>query len=212
MSTEVRRALIDAALAMNASGINQGTSGNLSLRCGEGMLITPSGMEYADLAPEDIVYVDEGGHPQGNIEPSSEWRFHHDIYRHRVDAQAILHAHPADCATLACLHKQIPAFHYMVAVAGGRNIRCADYATFGTQELSDNILSAMDGRRACLVANHGLVCMEQDLKKALALAVEVERLARMYLQCLEVGEPVILDDAEMARVLEKFRTYGPGSR
>lgn len=212
MSEALRRALIETARAMNRSGINRGTSGNLSVRSGDGMLITPSGMPYDALEPADVVFVDEGGEAHGQRLPSSEWRFHHDIYRSREDAEAILHAHPASCAALACLREPIPAFHYMVAVAGGRDIRCAPYATFGTQALSDNVLGALDGRRACLMANHGLVCLAGDLEKALALAVEIEHLAGTYLKCLSVARPVLLDDAEMDRVLEKFRRYGLQAR
>lgn len=208
MNEALRRRLIETAVAMNRSGINQGTSGNLSSRCEDGMLITPSGMDYAGLEPGDIVFVDENGKPQGHRPPSSEWRIHQDIYAARTDAGAILHAHPTACAALACLHKPIPAFHYMVAVAGGRDIPCAPYATFGSQELSDRVVEALVGRKACLMANHGLVCLAQDLDKALALAIEVEQLARTYLLCLSVAEPAALGDEEMDRVLLKFRTYG----
>ncbi|MFT5372046.1 MAG: L-fuculose-phosphate aldolase [Lysobacterales bacterium] len=208
MSNAPRSALIETALAMNASGINSGTSGNLSVRNGQGMLITPSGFRYEDLQAGDIVFIDENGEAEGTSKPSSEWRFHYDIYKQRPDAQAVLHAHPTHCATLACLNKAIPAFHYMVAVAGGRDIRCARYATFGTQDLSDHILEALVGRTACLMANHGLVCLGPDLKKVLSLAVEIEHLAKTYSQCLALGDPTILDDEEMDRVIEKFRHYG----
>ena len=208
MSKELREQLIETAVAMNGSGINQGTSGNLSVRMDGGFLITPSGVNYAELVPEDFVAMNLKGEWGGSIKPSSEWRFHRDIYRHRADARAILHAHPVFCATLACLGRPIPAFHYMVAVAGGRDIRCAAYATFGTQELSDHVLSALTDRKACLMANHGLVCLEQDLPRALALAIEIEQLAQVYQQCLALGEPVILGDEEMETVLEKFKDYG----
>ena len=208
MSMELRQQLIETANAMNASGINRGTSGNLSVRLEDGFLITPSGINYSELAPEDIVEMNIKGEWGGSIKPSSEWRFHRDIYRQRADAQAILHAHPVFCATLACLVRPIPAFHYVVAVAGGRDIRCAAYATFGTQELSDHVLTALTDRKACLMANHGLICLETDLSRALALAIEIEQLAQVYYQCLAVGEPVILDDEEMDRVLEKFKDYG----
>ncbi len=193
---------------MNDSRINQGKSGNLSVRSGRGMLITPSGVNYSDMQADDIVLVGESGVPQGHRTPSSEWRFHHDIYRHRDDAQAILHAHPQHCSALACLNKPIPAFHYMVAVAGGRNIRCATYATFGSQALSDNVVAALQGRKACLMANHGLLCLDQNLKKVLSLAIEIENLARTYGHCLALGDPVILNDEEMDRVIEKFKKYG----
>ncbi len=207
MSDTLRQALIETAQAMNASGINQGTSGNLSVRSEEGMLITPSAMAYPDLAGEDIVFMDLSGKTEGSRQPSSEWRFHLDIYLQREDAQAIVHAHPVQCAALACLNRPIPAFHYMVAIAGGRNIRCAQYATFGTQALSDHVIAALEDRNACLMANHGLIALGQSLSRALALAVEVENLAKMYTRCLSIGEPCILDDEEMERVIKKFRTY-----
>ncbi len=214
MSEALRNELIAVAREMNRIGLNRGTSGNLSARVGEGMLITPSGLPYEQMQAADIVHagIDETSQPAfgGPHKPSSEWRIHHDIYRNRPDAQAVLHAHPVHCTALACLRRPLPAFHYMVAVAGGRNIRCAPYATFGSQELSAHVLQALQDRRACLMANHGLLCLAANLRAALALAVEVEQLARSYLECLAVGEPVILDDAEMARVLDKFRGYGPG--
>ena len=206
--TSPRQALVDTARAMNRSGINQGTSGNLSLRSGDGLLITPSGLAYDALRPEDIVELAADGSFDGPQRPSSEWRIHRDVYRQRPDAQAILHAHPVHCTALACLRRGIPAFHYMVAVAGGRDIRCSDYATFGTQALSDHALAALKDRRACLMANHGLLCLAQSLDGALALAIEIESLARSYLQCLAAGEAVLLPDDEMDRVLEKFKTYG----
>jgi len=208
MSDTLRQALIETALAMNASGINQGAAGNLSMRSEEGMLLTPSGMAYPDLAPEDIVFMDLDGNSEGLRQPSSEWRFHLDIYRQREDVQAIVHAHPVHCAALACLNRPIPAFHYMVAVAGGRNIRCAQYATFGTQALSDHVIAALADRNACLMANHGLIALGQSLSSALALAVEVENLANMYTRSLSIGDPVILEDEEMDRVIEKFQFKG----
>ena len=208
MTEARRRYLIETAIEMNCCSINQGTSGNLSIRHESGMLITPSGMAYSTLVPDDIVFVDGNGEHHGPRKPSSEWRIHHDIYKARTDAGAILHAHPTDCAALACLNKPIPAFHYMVAVAGGRDIRCAPYATFGTQALSNHVLDALQDRKACLMANHGLICLADDLDQALALAIEVEQLAQTYVHCLSVGTPVILDDEEMDRVIKKFKSYG----
>ena len=212
MSRELRQRLIGTAIAMNDSGINQGTSGNLSVRFEDGMLITPAGMDYAGLDPGDIVQVDARGASTGARKPSSEWRFHLDIYRYRPDAATVLHAHPTHCAALACMNRSIPAFHYMVAVAGGSDIRCAPYATFGSQALSDRVLEALIGRKACLLANHGLVCLENDPGRVLALAVEVEHLARVYIQCLQTGGPVIISDEEMAVVIEKFHGYGPAAQ
>ena len=210
MSQDPRQQLIETAMAMNASGINCGTSGNVSLRQGDGMLITPSGVHYDHLIADDIVLVSADGKWAEGAKPSSEWRFHHGIYQQRPDAHAVVHAHPVHCTALACLGKGIPAFHYMVAVAGGEDIRCAPYATFGTRDLSDHVLQALTGRKACLMAHHGLVCLERTLPRALALAIEVENLARTYCQCLAIGEPAVLDSAEMARVIEKFRHYGAG--
>ena len=144
----------------------------------------------------------------GRREPSSEWRFHRDIYATRSEAQAIVHAHSPFATTLACLGRDIPAFHYMVAVAGGDDIRCAPYATFGTQDLSDHAMSALQGRRACLLAQHGMIALGSTLSTALALAVEVEALAEMYWRALQVGEPHVLSADEMRTVLAKFATYG----
>ncbi len=207
----LRRDIVRTCLEMNALGINQGKAGNVSARIPDGLLITPSGLPYAETAPSDIVFIDESGAPRGTRPPSSEWRFHYDIMRIRGEVGAILHAHPPFCTALACLGMEIPAFHYMVAVAGGDTIRCAPYATFGTQELSDHALAALEGRTACLLANHGMICVGRDLKSVLALALEVETLAQQYWRALQIGKPVILPAAEMRVVLEKFKTYGkPG--
>lgn len=208
MSDFLRQQLIDTAVEMNQCGINQGTSGNLSVRSGNGMLITPSGMPYSTLSIGDIVYIDVAGNSEGPRQPSSEWRIHFDIYQSREDTRAILHAHPTECVALACMNRPIPAFHYMVAVAGGRDIRCAPYETFGTQALSGQVLAALRERKACLMANHGLVCLGTGLDKVLSLAIEVEQLAKAYLRCLSIGNPVLLDDDEMDRVLLKFESYG----
>lgn len=207
-----REALIATARRLNPSGLNQGTSGNLSHRVDDGFLVSPTGMDYDALRPEDIVLMRFDGSTEGPRLPSSEWRFHHDILAARPEVQAVLHTHSLHSTTLACLRRGIPSFHYMVAVAGGRDIRCAPYATFGTEELSRHTVAALEGRKACLLANHGLITVGVDLASAFKLAVEVETLAAMYLRALQVGEPVLLDDAEMAVVLEKFRTYGQQSR
>ena len=208
----LRESVISTALGMNAAGINRGKSGNVSarLRHGgfDGYLITPTGVPYHRTSPGQVVAMTLAGDPQGTILPSSEWRFHRDIYAARADVDAIVHAHAPFATSLACLRFDIPSFHYMVAVAGGKDIRCAPYATFGTQELSNHVVAAMTDRRACLLANHGIVAVGATLEQALALAVEVETLAEMYWRALQIGEPVILSDAEMDVVLEKFRTYG----
>ena len=204
----LRQQVIDTALKMNALGINQGKSGNVSARSGEGFLITPTGLPYEQTIPEDIVFMRPDGGCDGSRLPSSEWRFHRDLYAHRPEANAIVHTHSLHATTLACLGRGIPAFHYMVAVAGGRDIRCAPYATFGTQQLSDHALVALQDRKACLLAQHGMIATGASLEQALALAVEVETLAQIYLQALQIGAPVLLSDDEMDRVLEKFKTYG----
>jgi L-fuculose-phosphate aldolase len=212
---DLRAAIVSTAREMNAAGINRGKSGNVSARqCDagfDGYLITPTGLPYASMSPADIVAMPiDGDAPAaaGSRLPSSEWRFHRDIYRLRTDAGAIVHTHAPFATSLACLGRAIPAFHYMVAVAGGNDIRCAPYATFGTQALSDNALAALHGRRACLLANHGVIAFGASLAAALALAVEVETLAEMYCRALQLGEPMLLSDAEMDVVIAKFRTYG----
>lgn len=195
---------------MNDAGINQGKSGNLSARLSDAFLITPSALAYDVMQPEDIVKVRWDGTPDGTRSPSTEWRLHRDIYRARADAAAIVHAHAMFATTLACLDREIPAFHYMVAMAGGSTIPCAAYATFGTQELSDRTVAALEGRRACLMSHHGMVAFAGDLPSALSLAIEVETLAAMYWRALQIAEPTVLPEAEMARVLEKFAAYGRG--
>ena len=197
---------------MNACGINRGKAGNVSARVRragfDGFLVTPTGIPYAQTTADDIVAMTLGGDAQGPRLPSSEWRFHRDIYAARPDAQAIVHTHAPFATTLACLHRGIPAFHYMVGVAGGADIRCAPYATFGTQQLSDHAVAALADRRACLLAQHGMIAIGQSLDQALALAVEVETLAEMYWRALQIGEPPVLSDTEMAVVVDKFRSYG----
>jgi len=211
----LREAVVATAREMNALGINRGKSGNVSARWRsvdfDGYMVTPTGMPYASMAPEDIVAMPLDGSAdaaRGARLPSSEWRFHRDIYRARPDAAAIVHTHAPFATSLACLGRAIPAFHYMVAAAGGNDVRCAPYATFGTQELSNHAVAALEGRRACLLANHGMIAIGAALPAALALAVEVETLAEMYWRALQLGEPVVLSDAEMDLVIAKFRTYG----
>lgn len=205
----VRMALITAARRLLAMGLSPATSGNLSARAKHGYIITPSGSSYDSVSPEDLVFMgDEWTHSGGQRPASSEWRLHRDIYRRRPEAEAVIHVHSPAATTLACLRRAIPAFHYEVAFAGGNDIRCADYATFGTQELSDHALTALENRRACLMANHGLLVFGRSVEDALRLAERVEHLARLYWQALQVGEPVLLPDDEMARVVEKFASYG----
>ncbi|MEM8822733.1 MAG: class II aldolase/adducin family protein [Pseudomonadota bacterium] len=204
----MRQAIIDVCRAMNASGLNQGTSGNVSVRDGEGMLITPSGVPYDDTTLDMIVPVAMDGTVDGRWKPSSEWRMHLDIYRARPEAQAVVHVHSPYATALSCHRRGIGAFHYMIAVAGGADIRCADYATFGTQALSDAMLTALDGRSACLLANHGQIAFGPTLDKALWLATEVETLARQYILSRALGDPTVLGAAQMDEVIAAFRTYG----
>jgi len=203
----LRLAVVRTARQMNALGINRGKSGNVSARIDGGFLVTPSALPYDETDAEDLVAVDAEGAARGRRKPSSEWRFHRDIYAARSDAAAIVHTHSPFATTLACLDRGIPAFHYMVAVAGGGDIRCAPYATFGTQQLSDFAVQALDGRKACLLAHHGMIAIGESLKSALALAVEVETLAEMYWRALQIGEPRVLDEAEMREVLARFAEY-----
>ena len=209
---ELRTAIVATAREMNAAKINRGKSGNVSARLGAGFLITPTGIPYDAMTPDDIVAMTLDGVARGDRAPSSEWRFHRDLYRAREEFHAIVHVHAPFATTLACVRRGIPAFHYMVATAGGRDIRCAPYATFGSPELAALAVAAMADRRACLLANHGMIAAGRDLAGALALAIEVEGLAEMYWRALQIGEPALLSDAEMDAVLGKFLTYGQAAR
>lgn len=206
------QALIDAALLLDTKGVNQGMSGNLSVRCENGYLITPSGMAYDQCTPDDMVWMGFDGNSDGRRKPSSEWRFHHDILASRPEIGAVIHTHSRFATTLACLQRDIPAFHYMIAMAGGNSIRCTPYATFGTQVLSDLALAALQGRKACLLGNHGLIVLGETLPRALALTIEVESLCEMYWRTLQIGQPILLSDAEMALVQEKFKHYGSNAQ
>jgi len=206
----LRQQMVETCRKMNATGINQGTAGNLSARCGDGFLLTPSSLPYDVMQPEDLVAMSFDGTYEGSRRPSSEWRFHRDILRARSDVSAVLHCHSMYATTLAVHYKPIPAFHYMVAVAGGTTIRVAKYATFGTQQLSENALEALEGRMACLLGQHGQISLGKSPADALRLAIEVETLARMYLQALTIGQPPILGDDEMARVMEQMRRMSYG--
>jgi len=205
----LRREMVSICRRMNSSGINQGTAGNLSVRHGEGFLITPSSLPYDVMQPEDLVEMDFDGTYVGR-RPSSEWRFHRDILRERTDINVVLHCHSIYATTLACHHKEIPSFHYMTGVAGGTTIRCARYATFGTQALSDAALEALNDRKACLLGQHGQISLGENLEAALWLAIEVETLSKMYVHALMLGEPPILPDDEMARVIEQMRRMSYG--
>lgn len=205
---ELRRELVRNTQRLDALGLNRGSSGNVSARHGEGFLVTPSGMGAEGLSEEDIVYVSMEGSSQGRWQPSSEWLFHRDIYAQRAEVGAVVHTHSIAATTLACMRKDIPPFHYMIALMGGDTIRCADYATFGTQELSSSALAALQGRKACLLANHGMIAAGKDLDEAFRIAVEVESLSEMYLRCLQTGEPVVLTAAEFKAAQDRFAGYG----
>ena len=210
MSAEpLHQEIIQTALEFNRSGLSIGKSGNLSARTDTGFIITPSGTPYTELTPAKLVEMDLAGNiVSGDCEPSSEWHFHRAIFAERPETLAIVHVHSPYATGLACNQEDIPAFHYMVAIAGGDSIRCADYATFGTEALSSNAVKALEGRQACLLANHGLIALGQSIKEAFDLAIEVENLARQYWISKLFGKPVVLDSEEMGTILEKFKSYG----
>lgn len=193
-------------------GLNKGTAGNVSVRLNnqthDGFLITPSGMPIDEMTPASMVHMQFDGSFEANKKPSSEWRFHRDILASRPKVNAIVHTHSMFATTLACLHNDIPPFHYMIAVVGGDTIRCAPYALFGTQALSDNTLAALQDRKACLLANHGMIALGCDLDDVLAVTVEVENLCEQYWRALQLGEPHILSEAEMRDVFQQFKGYG----
>jgi L-fuculose-phosphate aldolase len=204
--------IIDIARRMSASGLSPGRSGNVSARYRDGFLITPTGMSYDALSVDDIVFVTPDGHvPMGQRRPSSEWRFHGDIYSRFAEAGAVVHCHSRYATALACAGRPIPAFHYMVAAAGGSSIPLASYALFGSQELSDNVVVALEQSRAILMEFHGQIAYGKDLEAASALAEEVEELAAQYVLTLSLGSDRVLDDNQMQDVLELFKTYGDQS-
>ena len=203
-----RENLLKTAQKLIETGLNKGTAGNASVRYDDGFLITPSSMAVDEMSPASMVQMQfDGSYEQGKI-PSSEWRFHLDILASRTDVNAIVHTHSTFATTLACLHKDIPPFHYMIAVVGGDTICCAPYALFGSQALSDNALAALIDRKACLLANHGMIALGRDLDDALAVTVEVENLCEQYWRALQLGEPYILSEAEMREVFQQFKDYG----
>jgi L-fuculose-phosphate aldolase len=206
----LRNALADAARRTVALGLNHGTTGNLSVRTQDGFLITPTRVPCDAIAPDQLVSLDLDGRVVGSGEPSSEWRLHRAIYRSRPDARAVVHAHPPFSTTLACLRRELPAVHYLIAVAGGA-VRCSAYEPPGTEALGQAALSALEGRRACLLANHGLVALGETPQDALAVAVEVECLAEVYWRAVAVGQPVLLTDAEVKLVAYQLSTYSRGT-
>lgn len=206
--SDPRQQLIATACAMGPAGLNRGTSGNVSVRSGNGFYITPTGMRYEQLLADDIPRMALDGSHQGRRKPSSEWRFHRDLYATRPEIGAVLHAHSPFAVSLACLRADIPPFHYMIARFGGDTIRCADYAIFGSEALSTAALAAMQQRKACLLANHGLLVAGRDLDEALALAGELEELCEQYWRACQLGQPILLSGDEMNAVLQQFATYG----
>lgn len=205
----LRKAVIATAREMSRSGLSPGRSGNVSARFEDGMLITPTGMAYEALEASDIVFVGADGRSDPKErKPSSEWHFHLAVYGARPDRGAVVHTHSMHATVLACVGKPIPAFHYMVAVAGGKDIPCVPYATFGTEELARHVAAGLKARDACLMAHHGQIAIAETLSGALDLAREVEILAEQYFKVLQLGDARILSDAEMALMLEKFKAYG----
>jgi L-fuculose-phosphate aldolase len=207
----LRSEVIKYAKMLNTKNLSALRSGNISVRCKEGFLITPSGTKYSSLKNKDIVFVSiKGEFDRKKGIPSSEWKFHQDIYLNKIEAKAIVHAH-SNCATAISTHgRGIPAFHYMVAMAGGNDIKCAKYATYGTRELSKNIIKALRQRNACLIGCHGQIAYSENLSKAFELAEEVENLSNQYIKALKIGKPKILSSKEMNKVLSKAKNYKRG--
>lgn len=206
--SHLREQLLAISRKLCELGLNRGTSGNASVRDGAGFLVTPTGMTVEEMTPRDMVWMSIDGKVQGERQPSSEWRFHRDILQARPEIGAVIHTHAMFATTLACLHREIPPFHYMIAVAGGDTIRCAPYALFGSQALSDAALSALQDRKACLLANHGMIAVGRDLDQALSVVVEVETLCEQYWRALQAGEPKLLSAEQMTEVMEQFKGYG----
>lgn len=204
----LRVELVEACRSMNRLGINKGTAGNISVRHGDGFLISPTGIPYDRLTPEQVVAVGWDAAYSGDVLPSSEWRFHRDILHARPDLNAVVHTHSTHATALAIMGREIPAIHYAIAGAGGSTIRCAPYELFGTQALADRVVEAMEGRRACLLAHHGMIAAHVSIARALALAVTVEELSQLYLLCLPSGEPPVLGEEQIAEVLVKYKSYG----
>jgi len=209
---ELRAELVRVTENLDALGLSHGTSGNLSVRYADGFLITPSGFGAEGLTAGDIVFVSLSGESEGRWQPSSEWLFHRDIYAQRPEFGAVIHTHSNAATALACLRRDIPPFHYMLALLGGDSLRCATYATFGTQALSDNALFAMKDRKACLLANHGMIAAGKNLAEAYRNTVEVENLSELYLRTLSVGEPVLLTADEFSDAQRQFAGYGKPKR
>ena len=203
--------LINTALQLQNMGLNHGATGNCSCRDGDTYLITPSGVKTENLSENKVVRMDFKGNivdSISNLKPSSEWRFHQDIMSKRQEVGAVVHTHSVFASTVSLFGNELPPFHYMIAIAGGSSVRCAPYAMFGTQELSDNIIDALADRKACLIANHGLVSIGANLAEALQIAEEIEHLCQLYIEAKKLGEPNLLDQKQMLEVIERFQTYG----
>lgn len=200
--------LLHAARSLSSLGLNKGCSGNASIRLSDGLLVTPSGIPAEQLSENSMVYMQWDGTAEAGKKPSSEWRIHRDIFQARPEVNAIVHCHSMFATTIACLGQDVPPFHYMIAVAGGDTIRCAPYALFGTQALSDTALVALQDRKACLLAHHGMLALGQDVSQALAIAVEVESLCEQYWRLLQLGEPKLLSFEQMEEVQAQFKGYG----
>ena len=211
---EKRKEVIKYSIKLNTNKLSPLRSGNISVRSEkdgiQGFLITPSGKKYDSLKEDDIVFVSNDGNHDTNLKPSSEWRFHKDIYLKKLNAKAIVHAHSPHAAAVSAHGKDIPAFHYMIALAGGDSIKCAKYATFGTQELSDHIIDALENRKACLMSNHGQVAFGENLESAFELAEELENICHQYINTIKLGDPKILSSSEMDVILEKVKNYKKG--
>lgn len=206
-------ALVKAGKHLWEGGLMPGTSGNLSMRTQRGLLVTPSGVAWSELTPDGLIEMESDGRPLRAFAPvpTSEWRMHVQIYEARPDVNAIVHTHSRYATTISCLRRPIPAVHYMIAAAGTSSVRCAEYATYGTVELGQNALKALEGCKACLLANHGLMALGGSLKEAVKVAFEIENVAALYWHALQAGQPVLLDDAEIRRVQDKLKGYGqPG--
>lgn len=206
--TEDKESLVELTLELERLGLNRGTSGNCSIRSSKGFFVTPSGISTGDLTADSIVEMDLESNVLSAGNPSSEWRFHKDILKTYSWANVVIHTHSDYATAFSCFREDMPAFHYMIAVAGGDSIKCSPYALFGSQDLSDNVLEALRGRRACLMSNHGMIVVGKTASKALALSVEIETLCKQYLLARQISEPILLSKTEMREVLEKFKTYG----
>ena len=204
----LREQVVYLSRELDRLGLNRGTSGNCSVRSKRGFVVTPSGVNVVDLSADAVVEMDLSGKVLSSGKPSSEWRFHKDIMLKRSEVNAIVHAHSTYATALSCFRKDMPSFHYMIAAAGGNSIKCSAYALFGSQLLSDNVLEALESRKACLMSNHGMIVTGRTVEEALALAVEVESLSQQYLLALQVGQPVLLTEDEMKAVKEQFVGYG----